>query len=233
MERGNSYLFRSGARKSDLDSALVWLSSARREADATGDVYYRHAVLAALGRYYLQNNEVGRSKSCFDEAVGIARKANSPGLLFRALANRGVYSGYGDPQKGRDLREALALSRELRDTVGEIEMLTRIYEIDFVHMKYDTVRKQLERVTELEEAIGYRHIHYNYYVLSYLYYTSGDYVNVFSYAKKAIEVMEANGDLAFSNFFYGNLANIYARFDNYEKALEWLRKGLGRSRPIR
>jgi two-component sensor histidine kinase len=38
--------------------------------------------------------------------------------------------------------------------------------------------------------------------------------------------MEANHDFAFSNFFYANMANIYARFENYEKALEWLTKSL-------
>ena len=224
--QGCHYLFRSGTRPADLDSALPFLLSARREAETANDVYFRHAALAVLGRYYLQRNEPAKSKGCFTEAVELVRKGGDPALLFRALANRGTNAGYGDPQKEKDLNEALGLSRRLRDTVGEIEMLTRIYEIYFVQMKYDTVRKQLLHVTELEQAIGYRHIHYNYYVLSYLYYTAGDYVNVFSYAKTAIEVMEANHDLAFSSWFYGNLANIYARFDNYDKALEWLTRSL-------
>ena len=226
LERGSGYLSRSGANKNDLDSALRWLSSAKQEAEASGDVYYRQAALAALGRYYLQSGEAAKSAGCFSEAVELVRRADRPDLLFRALANRAFGAGYNDPQKGKDLKEALGVSQRLRDTVGEIEVLTRIYEIDFVHRKYDTVRKQLERVTELEQSIGFRHIHYNYYVLSYLYYTVGDYVNVFLNAKTAIAVMEANGDLAFSNFFYGNLANIYGRFDNYEKALEWLTRSL-------
>jgi len=224
--QGCHYLFRSGTRKADLDSALLFFLAARREAEAANAIYFRHASLALLGRYYLQSNEPTKSKECFGEAVELARKSNDQELLFRALANRGTYAGYKDPQKEKDLNEALRLSQRLRDTVGEIEMLTRIYEIHFVQMKYDTVRKQLLHVTELEHAIGYRHIHYNYYVLSYLYFTEGDYVNVFSNAKTAIEVMEANRDMAFSSFFYGNLANIYARFDNYDKALEWLTKSL-------
>lgn len=226
LKKGSYYLFKSGSYKNDLDSALSLLLSAKQEADKSKDIYFQHAALAVLGRYYLQSNDAAGSKRCFTEAVELARKAKNTGLLFRALANRGTYAGYNDPQKEKDLNESLQLSRQLRDTVGEIEMLTRIYEIHFVHQQFDTVRKQLLHVTELEKSIGYKHIHYNYYVLSYFDYRAGDYANVFSKSKAAIEIMEANHDLAFSNFFYGNMANIYARFDNYEKALEWLSRSL-------
>ena len=226
LKKGSYYLFKSGSYKKDLDSALHFLLSAKLEADKTRDIYFQHAALAALGRYYLQSNDVAKSKQCFTEAVELARKANNPILLFRALANRGTNAGYNDEQKEKDLNESLKLSRQLRDTVGEIEMLTRIYEIHFVQQKYDTVKKQLLYVTELEKLIGFKHLHYNYNVLSYLDFVAGDYANVFSKSKAAIEIMEGNRDFAFSNFFYGNMANIYARFDNYEKALEWLTKSL-------
>jgi two-component sensor histidine kinase len=226
LKAGSHYLFRSGMYKNDLDSALPLLLSAKSEADRSKDIYFQNAALAALGRYYLQSNDQPESKRCFTAAVELARKANKPGILFRSLANRGSNAGFNDQQKEKDLNEALQLSRQLRDTTGEIEMLTRIYEIYFVHQQYDTVRKQLLHVTELEKLIGFKHIHYNYYVLSYLSYNAGDYVNVFSNLKAAIAIMESNQDLAFSNFFYGNMANIYARFDNYGKALEWLTKSL-------
>jgi two-component sensor histidine kinase len=226
LKAGSYYLFKSGAYKNDLDSALPLLLSAKQEADNIKDIYFQNAVLAALGRYYLQSNNVQESKRCFTEAVELARKANKPGILFRSLANRGSNAGFNDQQKEKDLNEALQLSRQLRDTTGEIELLTRIYEIHFVHQQYDTVRKQLLHVTELEKLIGFKHIHYNYYVLSYLDYTAGDYANVFSKAKTAVAIMESNRDFAFSNFFYGNMANIYARFYNYEKSLEWLTKSL-------
>ena len=226
LKKGSYYLFKSGSYKKDLDSALPFLLSAKQEADKSKDVYFQHAALATLGRYYLQSKDAAASTRCFTEAVELARKANNPGLLFRALANRGTNAGFNDLQKEKDLNESLQLSRQLRDTVGEIGMLTRIYEIYFVHQKFDTVEKQLLHVTELEKLIGYKHIHYNYYVLSYLDYAKGDYAGAFAKAKAAIETMEVNGDLSFSSFFYGNMANLYGRFDNYEKSLEWLTKSL-------
>ncbi len=226
LKKGCYYLFKSGSNKNDLDSALPLLLTAKLEADKSKDIYFQNAALAALGRYYLQINDASNSKRCFNEAVDITVKGNNTVILFRAMANRGTYGAFNDPLKEKDLNEALKLSRQLQDTVGEIEMLTRIYEIHFVKGEYDTVIKQLLYVTELEKLIGYRHIHYNDYVLSYLYFTSVDYVKVFSEAKAAIEIMEVNRDYAFSNFFYGNMANIYAKFDNYQKALEWLNKSL-------
>jgi len=226
LKTGSQYLFKSGSNKDDLANALSFLLSAKLEADKAKDIYFQHAALAVLGRYYLQSHDGSNSKRSFSEAVELARRANNPTILFRALANRGSNANFTDDQKEKDLNEALNLSRKLRDTVGEIEMLTRIYEIYFVNQQYDTVRKQLLHVTELEKLIGFRHIHYNHYVLSYLDFVAGDYVNVFSNIKTSIEIMEANRDFAFSNFFYGNMSNIYARFDNYEKALEWLTKSL-------
>ena len=226
LKKGSYYLFKSGSVRNDLDNALPFLNAAKLEAKKANDIYYQNAALAALGKFYLQNNNVVQSKRCFTEAVELATKANNAALLSRALANRGSNAAFNDPQKEKDLNESLRLCRQLRDTVGEIEMLTRIYEIHFVHQKYDTVKKQLLHVTELEKLIDFRHTHYNEYVLSYLDFVALDYVNVFFRAKKAIEIMEANRDFAFSNFFYGNMSNIYARFDNYEKALEWLTKSL-------
>jgi len=226
LKKGSYHLFKAGSYKNDLDTALHFLLSAKLEADKSNDIYFQNACLAALGRYYLQSNDPAKSKLCFTEAVAIARQANNRAVLFRALANRGSNAGFNDDQKEIDLNEALKLSRQLRDTVGEIEMLTRIYEIYFVKQKFDTVKTQLLHVTELENLIGYKHIHYNYYVLSYLDFTAVDYVSAFSNAKLAIEIMEANRDLAFSNFFYGNIANLYGRFDNYERALDWLHKSL-------
>jgi two-component sensor histidine kinase len=226
LKKGSYYLFKSGSYKNDLDSALPYLVSAKIEADKTKDIYFQHAALASLGRYYLQSNDAVKSKSCFTEAVELARRANNRVILFRALANRGSYAGFNDDQKEKDLNESLKLSRQLRDSVGEIEMLTRIYEIYFVHKKYDTVRKQLLHVTELEKLIGFRHIHYNHRVLAYLEYYLSDWGAVFAQCKMAVAIMESVPDLAFSNFIYGAMAQIYSDFENHNKAFYWLNKSI-------
>jgi len=226
LKKGSFYLFRSGSSKNDLDSALHFLLSAKLQAVKTKEIYFQNAALAALGKYYLQAYDAAKSKNCFTEAVELARKANNPVILFRALANRGSNAGYNDDQKEKDLNESLQLSRELRDTVGEIEMLTRIYEIYFVRQKFDTVKKQLLHVTELEKLIGFRHIHYNHRVLAFLNYYVGGWGDVFTESKVAVAIMEVNHDLAFSNFIYAALAEIYSDFEDHEKALYWLDRSI-------
>ncbi len=227
LKKGSYYLFKSGSYKSDLDSALLYLTLAKLEAGKTNNIYFQHAALAALGRYYLQSKDVANSKRCFTEAVELARKANNRSMLSRALANRGSNAGFNDAQKEKDLNESLQLFRQLRDTVGEIEMLTRIYEIYFVFRKLDTVKKQLLHVTELEKLIGYRHIHYNHRVLAYLEYHLDDWGDVFRESKTAVTIMEANQDFAFSCFIYGAMAQIYSDLEDHEKALYWLDKSIG------
>ncbi|RPD38332.1 tetratricopeptide repeat-containing sensor histidine kinase [Chitinophaga barathri] len=222
---GNDYLHRSGAHRSDLENAYNFLSAARQEADKTGNVYWQKAALAALGRYYLQNNEPDKSRQCFTLAVDLARKTSHTSWLAGALANRGIGNAYNDPQKETDYNESLKLYRQQKDTVKQIEILTKIYEIHFVQGKFDTVVKQLRHVTELEKLVGFRHIHYNHSVLASLAFYTGSFVDIFREAKTAVEIMETNGDYAFSNFIYSALANAYAGFDNYEKALYWLNKG--------
>lgn len=226
LRQGSHYLFKAGALPQDLDSAFTYFSAAKKEAESAKDIYFQHAALALLGRYYLQKNDAASSIRRFDEAVTLARNSGDKVLLFRALANRGTYALFDDTLKEKILNESLQLSRKLKDTVGEIEMLTRIYEIHFALRKFDTVRAELLNVTELEKFIGYKYLHYNYYVLSFLDNTASDYASGFTYAKKAVATMEENLDFAFSNFFYGNMAYVYARFDNYEKSLEWLMKSI-------
>jgi two-component sensor histidine kinase len=226
LKKGNAYLFKSGSDKKDLERALSFLLSARQEALNTKNMYFLQAALASLGRYYLQSNEMEKSKRCFTEAVDLARKTNSPRLLFHALANRGSNAAFNDNQKEVDLNEALQLSRKLKDTVGEIEILTRIYEIYFVSRKLDTVKKQLLHVTELEKSIGFRHIHYNHRVLAYLNYHLAGWGEVFAECKAAVDIMEANRDFAFSNFIYGAMAQIYSDFEDHQKALYWLHKSI-------
>ena len=226
LKKGSYYLFKSGAEKHDMDAALPSLLSAESEADKIRSPYWQNAALAALGRYYLQSKNTAESKNYFTKAVDIARKANDPALLARALANRGVYANYRDEQKEKDLNESLLLSRQLRDTIGEIEMLTAIYQIYFLQQKYDTVKSQLLRVTELQKSFGFRHIHYNHRVLAYLEYRLDDWGDVFEECKTAIAIMEANQDFAFSNFIYGAMAQIYSDFEDHDKALYWLNKSI-------
>ncbi|MBO9632764.1 MAG: sensor histidine kinase, partial [Chitinophagaceae bacterium] len=229
LKKGSYYLFQSGASPNDLSKALSCLLTAKQEADRSGDPYFRHAARAALGRYYLQSNEQPKSKQSFTEAVDIARKENKPALLFRALANRGTYAGFNDDQKEKDLNESLKLSQQLRDTVGEIEMLTRIYEIYFVQRKFDTVKKQLLHVTDLEKRIGYRHTHYNHRVLAYMaLYLNSNWAEAFIESKAAVDIMEAVRDFAFSNYIYAGMAAVYSDFENYDKSLFWLNKCIER-----
>ena len=226
LEKGSYHLFKAGSERSDLDSALPLFLSARQEAAKNKDIYFQNAAFAALGRYYLQANDAEASKTCFTDAVDLARKANDPTLLYRALANRGTHAGFADPQKEKDLNEALGLSRQLHDTIGEIGMLTSIYEIYFVHRKFDTVKDQLLHVTDLERLVGFRHTHYNHRVLAFLNYRVSNWGDVFTECKKAVAVMEDNQDRAFSNFIYGAMAQIYSDFEDYGKAVYWLDKSI-------
>lgn len=72
LKKGSYYLFKSGSYKRDLDSALPLLLSSKLEAEKAKNIYFQNAALAALGRYYFQNNDAVKSKSCFDEAVELA-----------------------------------------------------------------------------------------------------------------------------------------------------------------
>ena len=73
LKKGSYHLFKSGSHKNDLDSALRFLLSAKLEAEKTKDIYFLNAALAGLGRYYLQSNDVEKSKYYFTEAVELAK----------------------------------------------------------------------------------------------------------------------------------------------------------------
>ncbi len=224
LGQGSRYLFRSGAKAEDLDTALPFLLAAEQEADRSNKIYWQNAACALKGKYYIQKNDPQKSNAAFSKAVTLARQSGDEKILALALANRGTYEVYNDPQKEKDLNESLKLSQQQGNKIREIEMLTRIYEIYYIEGKYDTVRKQLLHVTDLEKAIGFRHLHYNYNVLGWLEGILGNYSGMFSYANAAVALMEANHDLAFSNFFYEFSAYVYMVFEDYVKSGEYIQK---------
>jgi two-component system, sensor histidine kinase PdtaS len=225
LKNGAFWLFKTGSIKSDLDKSFAFLTKAKTIADKQNDLYYQLASLTLLGKYYLQVIDSAKSDYYFSEVVRLSRKSENSKQLLLALANQGTYAGYNKPQKESLLNEALQLALQQGNKTKEIEMRTRIYEIYF-YSRYmlDTVKKQLAEVTELEKSIGFQHLQYNYLFFAYLDDWTSDFKGMFSDATKAVKTMESTGDLAFSNFIYGNVAFAYSFYGDTEKALQWYKK---------
>ena len=226
LRLGAGYLFRPGMRPVDMDSAQLLLKHALALGDSLKDGKGKLAALTLLGKYYFQKEDFKEAGSYFSTVVAACRAAGDGKGEAQALADRGINAVLEAPGKEEDLNRALALFRQQGNKIKEVELMTRIYEVYFYRGKLDTVQKMMMTVIQLEKAIGYRHIHYDYNVIAYICENTQDGESALYYSLQAIRVMEETGDLAFDFNFYFRVAGAYIWLDNFDEAFTWYMRSL-------
>jgi two-component system, sensor histidine kinase PdtaS len=226
LNYASQMIYKAGNKEEDLTLAFSYLQQAQTLITPTSDPYWKHAFHSIFGKYYFQRGENKKSSEHFTSALEAARSGQSPELLIQAFANRGIFSDYSNTSKETDLNEALKLARRSNNKIKEIELLTAIEEIYFIQSRPDTAKSMLLQITDIEKSIGFKHLHYNYNVLSFLAANSADNYGTFNYASLSVKTMETLQDFSFANFIYGYMAGTYSYFDNSELALYWYKKSI-------
>ncbi|HMH24063.1 MAG TPA: sensor histidine kinase [Puia sp.] len=233
LQLGSYFMYKPGNSKSDMDSSLLFLKGADAGSHRVPSGKWQNMTNTMLGEYYFKLGEYQRSAQLFTGVLRSRQKGEDKKEIAQALAFRGIFAPFQQAGRIEDLTSALNIFRELKDTVKEIEMLTRIFEIYFFRGNIDTVRTGLLKIMDLENAIGFRQTEYNYNVLSYIAQQEGKLSDEFEYGSKAVRIMEVNGDRFFEDFFYERMAGLFTRLNDLDESLIWYNKAVDRSNPNR
>jgi two-component sensor histidine kinase/TPR repeat protein len=233
LQLGAYYLYKPGEAKSDMDSSLAFLQAASAGSNSGSFDQLQNDTRTILGMYYFKNGEYKKAGQLFSGIINTVQKKENKKAIAQALANRGIFSPDHQPGKLADLNKALTIFKEQKDTVKEIEMLTRIFEVYFFQGDIDTVRTGLLKILDLENAIGFRQTEYNYNVLSYIAQYQAKMSDQFAYGMQAVKIMELNGDRAFEDFFYLRVAAMFGTLNDIDESLFWYNKAVDRSNPNR
>jgi two-component system, sensor histidine kinase PdtaS len=233
LQLGAYYMYKPGNTKTDMDSSLFFLNAASVEAANDPSAELQNMTNTMLGEYYFKYNEFKKASQLFTVVLNSAQKKSPQKETAQALAFRGIFAPLMQPGRLEDLNRALKMFKEQKDTIKEIEMLTRIFEIYFFQGNIDTVKIGLLKIMDLENAIGFRQTQYNYNVLSFIAQMEGRLSEEFEYNTRAIKIMEDNGNRFFEDFFYMRMASLFNRMNDLEESFLWYSKAVDISNPNR
>jgi tetratricopeptide (TPR) repeat protein len=203
-----------------LSSLEYHLKLALDKSDLTEQFY----ALKRQGNILRLQRKYARALETYRKAGNIARSLNNS--LFQAdilgnIANVYVYqSDYLNAS--RFFYEALDIYERFNHKKGIIRMHTSIGNVFLIIKKYNLaldyylkVLNGMDPANDRDKTLG---IIYSNIGLSY--YWLGDYERARGFCEKGIANFEHNGNLIFAADSYGDLARIYEKLEEYQKAKE-------------
>lgn len=149
---GYFYVFQPGARKNDMNSAFLYLSTAKLGAESAGDIKSLCQSLCGLGKYYLERGDVSLAASTFTTAI---KKADESGFKKEeemAWAYWATYSPFNPNtiiERINHLKKANVLNETMGNIFNEINNLSNIGYLSFAAGKIDDAKQAFLKAVEM------------------------------------------------------------------------------------
>jgi two-component system, sensor histidine kinase PdtaS len=225
LDLGAFYLFKPGTAKSDLDSALFFMQQAVQLGQSPGLASGLIPAQSLLGKYYYQAGQPALGAAAFSRAIATCEFQQDQQGLALAFENAGQYLAFNDPGRISNLQRSLALYQRLGLKAKQIEVLSLIVTGHF-WTDWKKAAGELQQVSDLQRAIGFRHTHFLHCVIAYLNTQTGDRIAALEQCNKALESMNASGDTLWRSIVDLRMGSIYLLLGRTNDAITWLEKGL-------
>jgi two-component sensor histidine kinase len=226
FQLANFYLFKSGAKKTDLGYAFFYLTKAEKLVKKIKVQKWNFQIKFLWAKYYSQAGNKALSKTIFDKLTDESRKTNDPKIIAQAIDNQGTCMPNENPEKAVVLSEAMELYKKLDFKEKEIETLMKIITVHFWTGNIKLAKEECLRSLALQKKIGFEYTQYTETTISYIEIINDNVKNALYYALQSINSMEKTKDYLFADNFYMRLGNIYNRMGYYEQAIKFYEKGI-------
>jgi two-component sensor histidine kinase len=226
LQLGSFYLFKPGAKKTDLNNAFIYITKAEKLAKEKKDQKWCFQTRFLLAKYYYQEGNTALSKTIFAKLTAESRKTNDSKIIAEAIDNQGTFMPNENPEKAVVLAEAMELYKKLGFKEKEIETLMKIITVHFWAGNIKLAKEECLLSLSLQKKIGFEYTHYTETTIAYIEIMNDNVKNALYYALQSINSMEKTKDYAFANSFYMRLGNIYNRMGHYEQAIKFYEKGI-------
>lgn len=224
LQLGSHYLFKTGAKKEDLQKSLFYIKQAIEESNKLGILKWKHQSNILLGKYYVQANNPTESKKVFSKVVSESRKLNNRKSLADALNNEGSYLPVDDADKEKTLTEARSIYKSLNEKELEVEMLMKILTIHFWAGNIDLAEKEFLEAYEIQKKIGFKYTHYTTAPLAFIYTIKNNLRKALFYAIESVKTMENTSDFLCADNFYLHLGSVYFSMGHNDEAINLYKK---------
>lgn len=196
-------------------------------------------ILTKLGRSYLGENNIEKSKKCLQEANGIMEELSTNKKEQKEFADNyfsigTIYNDIGDCKTAISFFEKAMLYIDSKEKDGKIEIAKNYSSIGSCHYILKNQKQALEALeksNDLNEKV-YGKVHpniaINLHQMGNVYFSEKKFKTAISYYKQAIDILnsvfgESNTNLGVS---YYSLGLAYFELKDYDNALESFRKSL-------
>jgi two-component system, sensor histidine kinase PdtaS len=225
LDLGAFYLFKPGTAQLDLDSALFFIQQAVRLGHSLGLASGFIPANSLLGKYYYQAGQPALGATAFARVIAICEQQQDQQGLALAFENAGQYLTFNDPDRVTNLQRSLALYQRLGLKEKQIEVLSLIVTGHF-WTDWKKAAGELQRVSGLQTAIGFRHTHFLQCVEAYLSSQAGDRIAALEDCNKALESINNSGDTSWNCIVDERMGAVYILLGKTEEAIAWFEKGL-------
>ncbi len=226
LQIGSFYLFKAGAKKNDLENALLYINKAQKLAEKSQIQKWLFQSKSLLAKYYYQAGKQQLSSTIFSQLVNAARKTKNDKLLAEAIDNRGTFMPNSNKEKAVILSEALAIYKKTGNKEKEIETYMKIIPVHFWTGDMKLAKEELLTSLSLQKKIGFLYTQYTETAISYIELFHNNYKNALYYALESVSSMERTKDYAFADSFYIRLGNVYNNTGYYDDAIKFYQKGI-------
>lgn len=226
LQLGSHYLFKPGNKKEDLQNALLYIKQAVELSNQLKIPKWQQQSNILLGKYYFQAGNIAESQAIFSVVTKKCRKLNNKKALADALENQGTFLLNNNPNKEKNLSEAMLLYKETGDKEKEAETLMKLVTVHFWTGNLPLAKKESIQAYNFLKKIGFKHTHYNAATISYIDLVLKNQKEALFYAIDAVKTMEATQDFIVAEHFYMRLGIVYDHMGNFEEAAQLLKKSV-------
>jgi len=225
IELANWFLHKAGTHEKDLDSANHFIQDALRISSAAKNKNKRYECLGLLGEYYRQIGDIGESKRTYFHLISSSQKEGDKKITASSWHHLALLDREIDSTDLVYLDNSIVLYQQLQSKEKEIEILWMIASYHRIY-DMDLYKKDLTRILEIQQSIGFRHSLFAEYYLSLVDLQKAKYLDALEHANAAIENMKWSRLSTMQGTFYMRLGAVYWGFEKKEEALVSFKKAL-------
>jgi two-component system, sensor histidine kinase PdtaS len=227
---GGYFAFQPGGKKRDLDSAMAYLTIARKAAENSRNNHLLIRNLSYLGKYLLKSGDPSKADSIFTQSIDLSVRSGDKAGEAMAWCYWGTYSQFLPNtilDRIQRLRKADTLYEQLNNKQNQIANLTNIGYLSFAANKLADSKHSFTQALALENAIHFPFTHYTVDMLALISELTGDHENELKFAMAEVKTAEATGDSIALAYIYSRRSNAdFGNTSNRESELDWALKSL-------
>lgn len=237
LKLGSYYLFKplsstakTAEREHNLDSALNLFNQALQLSINLHETDWQYIALSMFNGYNwvvpdsskktpIWTVTYGHQKGSMNKKADAWEKLAAASFKMDKLKNN-VLVRIGYYQHARSLH---LQNHELLEAAGN---LSNIAHLRILIGQFVPAEKDLQQSLSEYAALGYKKLHYTYYMLVNLEYARGNYYRAISYCLQGIKHTTAGENKVVTSRFYWNAAMCNFAVKKYQEALVWIRKAV-------